>query len=382
VRPETFSFEKEAAMQTILLWALVLFPPIRSDEPKPQSPKDQYEALLKKYDAPLGEYLNDQPKAKSATEPFLKLARENPDDPVAVDALHWVVTHTLFTPMAGEAMDILARSHIQDLRLKPVIRDLDRLYGGVFEPMETFLRAVLEKSRQREVRGWACLALGRYLATRKERVLQMRYMHLLYLEGARVPIVYTPPKETDEDLGKMTEEAEALFTRVIEEFVDIDDIGSAARKDLFALLHLARGQIAPEIKGEDVDGKPFKLSDYRGKVVVLDFWNHEGCAACRAMYPKLRSLVERMKDKPFVLLGINSDDERPVLNDLRDKGEITWRFWCDGPYTEGPIVQQWNIRGFPTTYVLDAKGVIRHKGVTGEELERAVESLLKEVDGS
>ena len=76
------------------------------------TPQERYEELIKQYDAPLRTYLNDDPRAKTASEPFLKLARENPTDRISVEALHWVVKHTLFTPMAGEAMTLLAHDQI------------------------------------------------------------------------------------------------------------------------------------------------------------------------------------------------------------------------------------------------------------------------------
>jgi len=63
---------------------------------------------------------------------------------------------------------------------------------------------------------------------------------------------------------------------VIEKFGDIENyrgtLADAARGQLFEMRNLAIGKVAPEIEGEDVDGKSFKLSDYRGKVVVIDFW--------------------------------------------------------------------------------------------------------------
>jgi hypothetical protein len=69
--------------------------------------------------------------------------------------------------------------------------------------------------------------------------------------------------------------AEELLDRVLEQYADFpyldETLGSAARRELFELRHLGVGRTAPEIEGEDLDGKKFKLSDYRGKVVVLDF---------------------------------------------------------------------------------------------------------------
>lgn len=133
--------------------------------------------------------------------------------------------------------------------------------------------------------------------------------------------------------------------------------------------------MAPDISGEDVDGRPFKLSDYRGKVVVLVFWGH-WCGPCRSMYPGERALVEKFAGRPFALLGVNSDENRSQVKELMKKGDVTWRAWYDGQ--EGPIAKAWNVSGWPTVYVLDSKGVIRRQesGVSAA-LEATVEAMLK-----
>ena len=73
-------------------------------------------------------------------------------------------------------------------------------------------------------------------------------------------------------------------------------------------------------------------------------------------------MVNRMEGKPFVFLGINSGDDPEVLRKLRDTGEIAWRFWMDGDPSEGKIVKNWDVHGWPTIFVLDRNGVIRHRG--------------------
>jgi hypothetical protein len=96
------------------------------------------------------------------------------------------------------------------------------------------------------------------------------------------------------------------------------------------------------------------------------------------MYPHERSLVKRLEGKPFVILGINSDADREALKKVLAEEHLTWRSWWDGGSTEGPIASQWNVRGWPTTYVLDGRGVIRYKNVREKELDKAVDTLLKE----
>ena len=126
-----------------------------------------------------------------------------------------------------------------------------------------------------------------------------------------------------------------------------------------------------------------RLSDHRGKVVVLDFGSHRSCGVCRQYYPHVRSLVESHKEKPFALLGISVDDDINDLKALAEKGENTWPIWWDGVNEQGPIASQWVIRSAPTFFVLDPKGVIRNKGfIQANEIEATVDMLLKEMGGT
>jgi hypothetical protein len=97
------------------------------------------------------------------------------------------------------------------------------------------------------------------------------------------------------------------------------------------------------------------------------------------MYPHERSLVKRLEGKPFALLGINSDSEREKLKEVLKKESITWRSWWDGGNTSGPIASKWNVTGWPTIYVLDAKGVIRYRSLRDKKLDEAVDTLLQEI---
>jgi hypothetical protein len=99
------------------------------------------------------------------------------------------------------------------------------------------------------------------------------------------------------------------------------------------------------------------------------------------MYPHERSLVEKLKDKPFALIGVNSDSNRDVVKSIVIEEKLTWRSFWNGPMgTQGPIANAWNVTGWPTIYVLDTKGTIRYKNVRGESLDKAIETLLKEAE--
>ena len=96
------------------------------------------------------------------------------------------------------------------------------------------------------------------------------------------------------------------------------------------------------------------------------------------MYPHERSLVARMKDKPFTLLGVNSDPADRYRKAV-EENDITWPSFWDGGSTGGPIATKWAVSGWPTIYVLDSEGVIRFKDVRGEAMDKAVNQLLKEM---
>jgi thiol-disulfide isomerase/thioredoxin len=159
-------------------------------------------------------------------------------------------------------------------------------------------------------------------------------------------------------------------------------MGERAKKQmtfLTALQTLMPGKPAPDIENQDLDGKTFKLRDYRGKVVMLSFWA-SWCPPCMKLVPQERELVKQMGGKPFVLIGVNGDDDRAKLKEVVAKNEIGWRsFWNGEKGPSGPIAEAWCVRGWPTVYLIDYKGVIRkryagspEKSMWDPEIERLV----------
>jgi hypothetical protein len=102
------------------------------------------------------------------------------------------------------------------------------------------------------------------------------------------------------------------------------------------------------------------------------------------MYPHERSLVSRLADKPFVIIGVNSDTDREKLKETLKEEKITWRsFWNGEKGTSGPISTEWNVRGWPTLYLIDADGVIRHKflGNPGDKkVDEFIDALVKKAE--
>jgi peroxiredoxin len=104
------------------------------------------------------------------------------------------------------------------------------------------------------------------------------------------------------------------------------------------------------------------------------------------MWPHERSLVKQLSDKPFAVIGVNiSEPNTAALKKLMEKENLSWRTFSDPRTSEGwgPISKKWNLAGTPTIYLIDHKGVIRHKWVGGARakvIDNAVEELIQETE--
>jgi hypothetical protein len=129
-----------------------------------------------------------------------------------------------------------------------------------------------------EIQATACLSLGRFLSNRLQRLDLCKEQPELAREFEGLFGKEYLAELLRQDREKAVAEIEAVLERAVEEYgeVKLPDGGMVAERanaELFAIRNLSVGQQAPEIEGEDQDGARFKLSDYRGKVVLLDFWS-------------------------------------------------------------------------------------------------------------
>jgi peroxiredoxin len=383
-------------MPSTMLGLLTLFVMIEPSSGPETSPVRELRALQSDYDAACRDYRQASGRAMSVEDQkalsaqfrqighafasrAFRLARANNRDLVAIDALVWVAQE--IRPEAGTALEILVRDHLASEKLLDACRVAATAPLCEFEAAETLLRRAMEESPHRKVRGIACLLLAERLKERAEIVLDL-------------DLHFEDPKRLEETYGfsaksmarfrangssPLAKEAGSLYELTVTQYGDINSrrgvtFGDLARGKLFALRHLSLGMKAPDITGRDIDGREFKLSEYRGRVVILTF-SGTWCGACRRLYPLERQLAERFKDRPLAVVSVDTDDEATLRKAIAT-GEITWRCWCDGR-PDGPITLQWGIDTFPTVFVLDREGMIHYKAVHGAQLEKVVAALLE-----
>jgi peroxiredoxin len=180
---------------------------------------------------------------------------------------------------------------------------------------------------------------------------------------------------------QLTANEERAVTGYLTALQRSSELKEAAATTQFMMSALSVGKVAPEITGRDLNGVPFSLSDYRGKIVLLTF-SGDWCGICRAQYPVERRLQELYGSgkAPFVVLSVDSGASAEESRAALAREGLSYRAWWDGggeKPTAGPIASRWNVVGWPATYVIDARGVIRHVDLLQDDLFNAVEALIK-----
>ena len=151
---------------------------------------------------------------------------------------------------------------------------------------------------------------------------------------------------------------------------------SGARRAISAL---SVGKTAPDIVGRDLEGRPFKLSDYRSKVVLLTF-TADWCAICKAQAPYERFLLDKYARWPFAILAVETGASRDAARQAQVASPLSHRSWWDEPRPGkqgGPIAAAWNVTGWPASYLIDGNGVIQFVDVREESLLIAVRQLVE-----
>lgn len=176
------------------------------------------------------------------------------------------------------------------------------------------------------------------------------------------------PASYEEEMVKYAEQLKGKFP------------GNDAVRDFIAKMErlkvVAVGQKAPTFEMASTDGSMVKLSDFRGKYVLLDFWA-SWCGPCRQESPNLVKAYNKYKDKGFTILSVSLDDNKVSwLKAIKDDN-LTWTHVSELKQWNSAVARQYQVDAIPASFLLDKQGVILKKNLRGEELEKFLNKTLK-----
>lgn len=259
-------------------------PPQDKSVPPPEptlpqgTPSEQVSALIQQHEEVMAAFWKLRDAAKTDVEkavlfserypdstPYagllLQIAEQNPKDPAAVDALLWVMRNGRRTlgdaePPCVRAKRMLVRDHLKGPKAGTFCLLLE-LFNGYEAETVPIIRQVLADNPNKEARAKAAFALAKALRN-------------LVRAGKAAAAAN---QEAEELLDRITQDKDSAAVSLGQGKKRVT-LGELADRELFEVRNLLPGQPAPDISGEDVDGKPMKLSDFRGRVVLLEFWGH------------------------------------------------------------------------------------------------------------
>lgn len=225
---------------------------------KEKTPEDELQTLVGEFGKARGELSDRQREAKTDEQRqkvkqdtekmqqefagrFLQFAQKYPKEDSAPQLLAGALAFGT-SAQAGKALELLAEHHGEALG--------DLLERMASQPeFESKLRGMMANAANPKVKTVAMFGLAKALSSRSES-----------------------PEVRPEQAAKLSKEAEDLYEKIVTDAKVKADMLESAKSDLWVLRNLSIGKKAPDIAGKDSDGKEFKLSDYQGKVVVIDFW--------------------------------------------------------------------------------------------------------------
>ncbi len=157
---------------------------------------------------------------------------------------------------------------------------------------------------------------------------------------------------------------------------NIDQAVTAIEKQAAAANILAVGKTFPAFAEKDLDGKPLALADFKGKIVLIDFWA-TWCGPCVAELPNVLAAYEKFHGKGFEIIGISLDQKRDALTTFIKEKNMKWAQYFDGLGWKNKLAEQYGIQSIPATFLLDGEGKIIAKDLRGPALDDKLATLLK-----
>jgi len=136
---------------------------------------------------------------------------------------------------------------------------------------------------------------------------------------------------------------------------------------------LAKPFMAPDFSATGEDGETYRLSDYRGKYVLLNFWA-TWCPPCRKEIPSMERMWHKVKDKNLVILAVNVGEDADTIFRFSASYPMSFPALLD---LDGKIIESYPVRGLPTSYIINPEGLVTHRAVGSREWDD--DALIAEI---
>jgi len=138
---------------------------------------------------------------------------------------------------------------------------------------------------------------------------------------------------------------------------------------------LVKGAPFPDFDEKDVAGKHLSVGDYKGKIVLVDFWA-TWCPPCVRELPNVVETYEKHHEKGFEIIGISLDQDETKLKNFTKDRKMNWQQYFDGKGWGNRLAAKYGVQSIPATFLIDREGKIIDKDLRGETLEQAVAAAL------
>lgn len=175
--------------------------------------------------------------------------------------------------------------------------------------------------------------------------------------------------------GKEEEGIGALKT-----YLQLDPDGNEASqaRAVIANTKMVDARVAPTFAFKSNTGEELSIEKLRGKIVLLEFWA-SWCGPCRAELPEIKNIWKKYAGDKFVIVGINLDSNRPAFDAFVKESGMTWPQYYDGLGWSNKVSQLYGVYAIPHSVLIDQDGVIKARGLRGEELSEMIGNLLNKL---
>lgn len=148
-----------------------------------------------------------------------------------------------------------------------------------------------------------------------------------------------------------------------------------AEQEIQTLPEVDKPFIAPDFSLKGEDGNTYRLSDFRGKVVLLSFWA-TWCPPCRYEMPSMDRAYQKLKEKDVMILGVNVGEDEDTIFEFTGEYPVTFPLPMD---QDAAVVNKYKVIGLPTSFVIDPKGMVTHRAVGSREWDDPI--ILRQLVG-